>query len=148
LTLALYLVLKKPAREFFRKRSTHTRLEMEKAKKYYNEAEHKYKDLDVRLKLADTEARKLIDSLKHEGELEKRHIITHAQELAKKIQIDSTKIVQQEVKKAQEILKAETVNLAADLASKHIQTNITAADQTALSGEFVTEMEKFKKAQA
>lgn len=143
LLIVLFIALRKPAAEFFRKRSTNTHLEMDKAKKYYDEAFHKYKEIDSKLKHADEEGRKLLDSLKRDGELEKHQILSHAQEVSQKIKMDSEKIVQQELRRAQEILKAETVNLAAELASRHLESSITPEDQKALAGEFIQEVQKF-----
>lgn len=146
LLIVLFVALRKPITEFFRKRSTDTRLEIEKAKKFYDEASHKYQDIDAKLKHADEEGRKLLDSLKRDGELEKHQILRHAREVAQKIKMDSEKIVQQELRRAQEILKAETVNLAAELASRQLESSVTAEDQKTLAGEFIQEVQKLKNA--
>ena len=144
LLVVLFVALRKPATEFFRKRSTNTRLEMDKAKKYYDEAFRKYQEIESKLKHADEEGRKLLDSLKRDGELEKNQILSHAQNVSQKIKIDSEKIVQQELKRAQEILKTETVNLAAELASRHLESSVTPEDQKALAGEFIQEVQKLR----
>lgn len=144
LVIVLYFVMKGPAKEFFRKRATTTKLEMDRAKKYYDEANLKYKEIDERLNQADIESRKLLESLKSEGEAEKRVIIEHADKLAAKIREDSQRIISQELKRAQEALKLETVNLATDLAAKHVGTMLSNDDQVALGQEFISQIESGK----
>ena len=64
-------ILKSSAQEFFRKRSTDTRLEVDKARKYYDDATKRFQDIDERLRQSDVEAKKLLESLRLEGALER-----------------------------------------------------------------------------
>lgn len=137
LVIVLYFVMKTPMQEFFRKRATDTRLEMDKAKKYYDEAERKFKDIEARLAASEAEAKQLLETLRQEGESEKRHILSQAQDLADKIHLDSERIIKQEVKRAQETLKAETASLAAELAGKTMAATLTPEDQIAMGKEFI-----------
>lgn len=137
LAFILYFVMKKPMQEFFRKRSTDTRVEMEKAKKYYDEASRKFEEIEARLAESETEAKKLLETLRQEGESEKRHALQQAQDLADKIHLDSERIIAQELKKAQEQLKSETASLAAELAGKTVAASLSSEDQAALGKEFI-----------
>ncbi len=142
LVLVLYIMLRKSVTDFFRKRSTTTRLEMEKSRKFYEESRTRYQEMTSKLDQASIEGKKLLDSIKRDGESEKQQMLESAKAFASKIKEDSEKIVQQELKRAQEALRAETANLAAELATKQIRDSITAADQTHLTNEFITEMQR------
>lgn len=141
----LFFVLRKTARAFFRKRSTNTKLEIEKAKKFYDEAYRKLEEVEAKLNNVDVEGRKLLGELKQEGHLEKQRMLMQAKDLSLKIKNDTERTVKQEVLKAKEMLKKETSELVAELATEEIKKNITTEDQKSLSQEFLSEIEKMPK---
>lgn len=143
--LVLYFVLRKSIQSFFRARATNTKLEMEKIKKIYNEAYRKYEEVESRLKNADLDGKKLLDSLKHEGELEKQRIIRKARETSHQIKFDAERVIKQELLKAKEGLRLETAELATRLATQKIQQTLTSADQDQLSTEFLENLSSIKK---
>lgn len=148
LVLALYFLLKKPSREFFRKRSTTTRVDIDRARKFYDEAAARYQEIDEKLKNADSEAQQLLNTIRHDGELEKQRILLHAREAAQRIKYDSERIIAQEVKKAKQALKSETTALAMELAAQKIKSGLSVEDQKALSGEFLEEVKHLKEGQS
>lgn len=143
--LLLYFVLRKSVQSFFRSRATNTKLEMEKIKKIYNEAYRKYEEVESRLKNADLDGKKLLDSLRHEGELEKQRIIRKARETAHQIKFDSERVIKQELLKAKEALRLETAELTTQLAKQKILQTLTASDQDQLSTEFLENLSSIKK---
>lgn len=145
LILVLGFLLRKPIQEFFRKRSSDTQSQMEQTKKFYEEAAKHYQTVTTQLGQASLEAKNLIESIKKDGEIEKQRLIDSAKEHAQKIKDDAAIMVQQELKRAQEILRAETVNLATEIATRHIKDTITAEDRDTLNAEFITAAAHFEK---
>lgn len=145
LLLVLFFLLKKPMQAFFQKRSADTRAQMEKTKKFYDDAEKRYQAITTQLSQASREAQNLIDSLKKDGELEKQRLVAHAKDYANKIKEDAATIVQQELKRAQETLRVETVNLATELATRHVKDTMTSDDHHSLNDEFIAAATHFPK---
>lgn len=146
MVVLLYFVLRRGIRAFFRTRATNTRLEMDKVKKLYNEAYRKYEEIEAKLKNADLDGKKLLDTLKHEGEMEKQRLIRKAREMAVQIKSDAERVIKQEVLKARESLKQETAELATRLALSKIENTISGEDQKQFSMEFLQQLQNPRKA--
>lgn len=143
---ALYFILRRSIKAFFRTRATSTKLEMDKVEKLYNEAYRKYEEIEAMHKNADLEGKKLLDALKHEGEMEKQQIIRKAREMAVQIKFDAERVIKQEVFKAKETLKQETVELVTKLAQGKIESAISSDDQKQLNEEFLQALQNPRKA--
>ena len=145
LATLLFILLRKSMGTFFRKRSTDTKIALDKAKDFYSSAYRKYEEIEAKLKNADVEGKKLLDSIRQEAEMEKQRIIRQARETAHNIKFDAERIIDQEVQKAKASLKSETAQLAAQLATKEIESKITADDHNSIHGDFFAELKNLKK---
>jgi F-type H+-transporting ATPase subunit b len=138
----LVYFLKKPTKEFFASRATLIRTTITQAQELKSNAERKYAEYERRLQSIDAERQELIASLKKDGELERGRIIQTAQEQVSSLKTTSEKIMAQELRKAKEELKRDAVILAAELAEKLIQENITPQDQGRIVEQYLEKMEK------
>lgn len=143
--ILLYFVLRHSVQAFFRNRATNTRLKMDKVKKIYNETYRKYEEIEAKLKNADIEGKKLLEALKHEGELEKQRLIRKAREAAHQIKFEAERVVKQELTRAKEALRQETTCLAASLAKTRLVELLTAEDQKQLGEEFLANLHKLRR---
>lgn len=142
LSLGLYFGLKKHIVTFFRDRALTTQVTMEKAQKNYAETQQKLTEIETRLKNADKEGKNLIQAIKDESEAERQNMVKSAREMAERLQSDTQKIAEQEVRRAKELLKAEAVRVALELAGDEVKSQLTSEKQKKLSGEFVTLIQK------
>lgn len=142
LLLALYFLLKKQAVTFFRDRALTTRMTMDKAQKVYAETQQRLTEIEGRLKNADQEGKNLIQAVKNESEAERQNILKSARDVAERLQNDTQRIAEQEVRRAKEMLKVEAVRVAMELAGQEVKNQLTPEKQKHLSGEFVTLIQK------
>ncbi|HCU25962.1 MAG TPA: hypothetical protein DF383_13170, partial [Deltaproteobacteria bacterium] len=140
----LVYFLRKPAREFFASRSALIRGNLEQSQENKVQAEKKYAEYETRLKNIEAEMQGLANSLKKDGELEKQRLVENARHQAAVFKSTSEKILQQELRKAKEELKKETVNLAADFAEDSLRKNLNAQDQGRLIEQYLNKMEHLR----
>lgn len=133
--------LRKPVKEFFASRSALIRKSIEDARALKSTAERKYQEYDNRLKSIEKEMQDLVANLKKDGELEKRRLIENAQQQVANLKSNSERILQQELRKAKEELKKETVNLASELAEESLRKNLTPQDQNRIFEQSLHKME-------
>ena len=141
LAFILYFFLKKPAKDFFRSRSTLIAVDVQNTKKMYDDAYRKYEEIEAKLKNADVEGKKLLQSLKEEAESEKKHMLQVANEFSEKMEKDTQRIIGNEVKRAVSRLKKETVNLATQLAASELESQLDAEKQKQIGKDFIVELE-------
>lgn len=139
---ALFLALKKPAREFFAGRALTIKQAVDDSKKAYDLANQAFQTLEVKIKNSDAEASELIASVKKQAEIEKNGIVAQATESAEKIKKDVQEIARGEVIKARQILKVEAIEIAAGLAVEKMKQTLTAQDQIQLGQQFVNQVQK------
>lgn len=142
LVIVLFLVARKPAREFFKNRSFKLRTKLDDADKAHREARRQLEVIETRLKRIDAEKQELVRNFKSEAEAEKVKMIQDARDYALKIEEDAKRIANHEVQKAKQVIKEETVRLCDEIVRQKIKTEVTDADLDRLSARFVTEVQK------
>lgn len=142
LVILLSIGLRRPAKEFFSSKSLKTKMDIDEAKKLYDDAYRRFEEMEAKLKNADRESKEMIHRFKEHAELEKHRLIGQAREFSEKIKMDARRIADHEVQKAKHSLKAEVVRLSADLAAKKIKEELTNDDQVRLGTRFVEEIKK------
>jgi len=138
----LVYFLRKPTKEFFASRARLLQTNVSQAKELKSHAEQKYSEYENRLRNIEREMQALVDSLKKDGELERRRLVQTAQEQITSLKINSEKILTQEVRKAKENLKKETVQLVMGLAEDSLRKNLTPQDQGKMVEQYLEKMEK------
>ncbi len=140
----LFYFLKAPIKAMFSGRSSEIAQGVAEAQKHHAAAVQKFEDIQEKLKNADAEAKALLQSLKSSGTAEKDSVITAANQFAAQLKIETQNLIAQEVRKAQMTLRAETVNLAAELAQNELSKNLTPDVQSRLQNDFVNQLKNLK----
>ena len=142
LLLILVLVLRKPAKEYFANRAALIRNDLDVSKQLKDAALAKHQEYEAKLQGIREEMQRLIEELRRDGQLERDRIIQEAKEQVDNLTSTSKQVMNQEVLKAKEGLKAEVVQLSADLAEALIKQNITSDDQKRIVDQYLGKMEK------
>ena len=133
----LYWLLAKKIKEFFVGRREEIKLALEQAKTAKDEAEQKFKEYSSKLEKATEEIAGISDMIKAQGLVEKERIIEDAKKAAEKMKEDTQARVEQEFKKAGNLLRAEAVKLSVEMAEELLKRNITAADHDAMVNDYL-----------
>jgi F-type H+-transporting ATPase subunit b len=138
----LYVLLKKPIRNFLNRRQQEVREALETAEKARDEAEIRYQEVEKKLRQAQTEMEELKRILVEQGQVEKEKLIASAKEEAEKIRREAEITASQEFKKAQVLLRKEAVELAANLAETLLRDKVSEKDHERLLQEYLNTLEK------
>jgi F-type H+-transporting ATPase subunit b len=140
----LYLLLRKPTREFFRRRFTEVRAALERAAKEKAAAETKLAEIDARLNRLDAELAEIRAQTEREAEAERARIEAAAQEEAAKLRT----LTQREIEIAKKTALVELRQFAADksveLAEQIIRRELTPEDDARLLQHLGEEMRRAK----
>jgi F-type H+-transporting ATPase subunit b len=139
----LYLVkrfLLPLAKDHFRSRRKEILSAVQGADEEKRLAEEKLRDYRDKLSRLADEAREIQASLRTEGERERAKLVAEAEDLAAKIKTDAGFLAEQEVKIAQQKIRAEIARLAQAAAEKTLQRQLTLADQKRLMAEFLADL--------
>ncbi len=133
----LYWLMAKKVKEFFSGRRDEIKLALEQAQAAKEEAEKKYKEYNAKLEKATEEIAGISDMIKSQGLVEKERIIADAKKAAEKMKEDTQARVEQEMKKAGNMLRAEAVKLSVEMAEELLKRNIQAADHDVLVKDYL-----------
>lgn len=137
----LFAVLRKPVKEFLANRRQTLERAVAEASEQRAAAETALRDITVRLSHIETEVARVIHELKEEGERERQLLITQASQFADKWKQDTSRAMDQELRKAQEALHTRTVSLAIALAEKMLREQMTPDDQAKMAQAFIDRLE-------
>ena len=132
LFIVLYKFAKKPFADFLQKRSETIAKTLQEAKAAREAAEKALREVEGRLKSKDAEIEAIIAAAKRSGELERNAIIEESVRLKEKIVEQAKTNIEFELKQAKEIIKAEAVELAMELAEKKLKERLTIDEQEKL----------------
>ncbi len=92
-------------------------------------------EVEQRLKLKDKEVAEIIASAKESGEREKVRLVEEGEKMKEKILAQAKTNIDFEVKRAKEVIQAEAVDAAMQLAEEKIKNKLTEKDQEKLLQE-------------
>ncbi|MCB1215633.1 MAG: ATP synthase F0 subunit B [Deltaproteobacteria bacterium] len=141
LLIVLSLALRKPLKEFFSSRKLLISQDIEESSKLKQAAQDKYQDFEQRLKNITQESQSLVEELKKTGELEKAKLLEEAMAHAEALRKNAQTMMNQELIKAKEALKRESVKLASELAEELLRQNFNAEDQKRVVEKYLSKME-------
>ena len=104
------------------------------------EAEARLAQQEARLAALEQEIEGIRTGVKAEAEAEKARLIAMAEERAKRIREETTFILDQQVKEAEERLRREVALAAVDLAEQMVKKSLGAADQQRMVDTFVADV--------
>jgi F-type H+-transporting ATPase subunit b len=132
LFIVLYKFAKKPFADFLQKRSETIEKTLQEAKAAREASEKALKEVQERLRTKDAEIEAILSAAKRSGELERNAIIEESARLKEKILEQAKSNIEFELKNAKEVIKAEAVELAMELAEKKLKEKLTKDEQERL----------------
>lgn len=124
-------------KEFFAGRRVEIKESLEKAVERKAEAEKKYREYSEKIDKASTEIDGIIEMIKAQGVTEKQKIVEDAERTAKKMKEDAQARIEQEMKKATDLLKVQSVELSVKMAEEILKKNITKEDHSTMVKEYI-----------
>jgi len=104
------------------------------------EAEARLAQQEARLAALEQEIEGIRTGVKAEAEAEKARLIAMAEERAKRIREETTFVLGQQIKEAEERLRREVAMAAVDLAEQMVKKSLGTADQQRMLDTFVTDV--------
>ena len=132
LVIVLFKFAKKPLQNFLQQRSETIAKTLQEAKAAREAAEKALREVEGRLKTKDAEIEAIIAAAKRSGETERNAIIEESARLKEKIVEQAKTNIEFELKHAKEVIKAEAVELAMELAEKKLKEKLTKDEQEKL----------------
>jgi F-type H+-transporting ATPase subunit b len=102
-----------------------------------DEAAKKLRESAERLEKAAGEIKDATESIRLQGLREKERIVADARKAAEKMKDDARKRLDQEFRKASNLLKAEAVDLSMKLSEEILKKNIGAQDHNAVVRDYI-----------
>jgi F-type H+-transporting ATPase subunit b len=132
LVVILVKFAKKPLQNFLQQRTEMIAKTLQEAKEAKEAAQKALQEVEGRLKAKDAEIEAIITAAKRSGEQEREQIIADSVRLKEQILEQAKTNIDFEVKHAKEVIKAEAVELAMELAEKKLKEKLTKDDQEKL----------------
>jgi F-type H+-transporting ATPase subunit b len=104
------------------------------------EAEARLRQQEARLAALEQEIEEIRTGVKAEAEAEKSRLIAMAEERARRIREETTFVLEQQVKEAEERLRREVALASVNLAEQMVKKSLGPADQQRLIDTFVTDV--------
>lgn len=142
LLLAVLVALtRKPASAYFTARREEIRNQLEASAQLKKEAEERYSKWQRRLVDLERELQDIHTTARERAETEREHILADARASAERIQRDASSAIEQEVRRARDLLRQEASDLAIELAAGLLRENVTPSDRERLFDEFIARVE-------
>jgi F-type H+-transporting ATPase subunit b len=132
LVVVLFKFAKKPLANFLQNRTALIEKTLNEAKEAKEAAQKALQEVEGRLKAKDAEIEAILAAAKKSGEQERDRIIAESSRLKDKILEQAKTNIDFEVKHAKEVIKAEAVELAMELAEKKLKEKLTRDEQERL----------------
>jgi F-type H+-transporting ATPase subunit b len=132
LIVVLFKFAKKPLANFLQRRTELIEKTLNEAKEAKEAAVKALQEVEGRLKAKDAEIEAILAAAKKSGEQERDRIIAESSRLKDKILEQAKTNIDFEVKHAKEVIKAEAVELAMELAEKKLKDKLTKDEQERL----------------
>jgi F-type H+-transporting ATPase subunit b len=133
----IYWLLAKKAKEFFSGRHRGIRTALAEAAAAREAAEKKFEEYSTKLDKAAGEIEQISEMIRSQGLSEKERIIAEARKAAEKIKEDTQTRMEQELKKASQQLRSETVRLSTQMAEELLKKHIQATDHQAMVEDYI-----------
>lgn len=140
----LYLLLRKPAREFFAARLASVRATLDRAAKEKAEAEAKLSELNARLSRLDAEVAEIRAQAEREAAAEHERLKIEAQADAQKLRAMATREIEGAKQVALVQLRQFTADKAVELAEQMIRRELTPQDDARLLERAREELSKVR----
>ena len=139
---ALVFLVRKPARAYFQERREGIVSQLDEAAELQRDAEERYARWQRQLVDLESEVAQIRATAQERAEREATQILADARATAERIQQDAAAAIDSELRRAQAQLRAETSELAVELAAGILEQNVTDDDRGRLLDEFITRIEQ------
>lgn len=133
---------RKPIAGYLASRRAQIEEGIESAGRELAEAERRLAECERRAASLDAELEEIRRVVRQQAEAERDRLLAEANASAARIRRDAAAAAEQEVRRAREQLRAETVDLAVQIASDLLRAHVNDADRARLVDEFVTRIEQ------
>ena len=140
----LYLLVRKPAREFFAARLAEVRATLDRAAKEKAEAEAKMNELNARLSRLDTEIAAIRTQAQQEAAAERVRLEAEAKADAEKLRATAQREIEGAKQAALVQLREFAANKAVELAEQQIRSELTPQDDALLLQRVSAELSKVR----
>lgn len=123
--IAAYFILRKPIKQFFKKRADRIEEDLKSAERARQEAEARLKEVEQEVREINQKVDDIIAKAKDEAENERRRIIDQAENEARKIRETSENEINNRLKAARMELKNYATRLAVEQAREIIRDELT-----------------------
>jgi F-type H+-transporting ATPase subunit b len=136
-----FLFKKVDIRGYFKKRTELIEQTLREAQEAKELAQKALTEVEERLKLKDKEIEKIVSAARQSGEKEKARMIEEGEKLKDDIIKNTKTNIDYEVKSARDVIKAEAVEIAMELAEKKLKGKLTREEQLKLLEESLAKLE-------
>lgn len=142
--LAFILVFfgRKPAKEYFKKRTELIEQSLKEAKEAKELARKTLDEVRARLSNTDRETEQILEAARKSGEREKSEIIAEGERLKEKIIEQAKANIDFELQRAKETIKSDAALLALEMAEKQIKEKLGKKEQEALVDDYIKRLEE------
>jgi F-type H+-transporting ATPase subunit b len=133
---------RKPAKEYFRKRTEMIEQSLQEAREAKELAQKTLEEVRARLKNTDQEIEQILEAARTSGAKEKEEIIAEGERLKEKIIEQAKANIDFELQKAKETIKSDAALLALELAEKRIKEKLGQKEQEELVDDYIKRLEE------
>lgn len=137
LVIILVKFLAKPIASGLSGRQKQIQEELQELEAKRDEAQAEYKAFEARLAGMEQEMDRVVEKAISQAENEKKRILIEAEQAAEDIKRQAEASIQGEMEDAKRLLREEVAEQAAAMAEELIVTNLTSADQVAITEQFL-----------
>ena len=144
LLLVLVYYLKQPIKNFLIERRGIIGNEIDDAQKAIAEAKKIHAEYEEKLKHLDAEIKSLKESIREQGEVERKEILKQAELASEKIMAEARESIELESARARRAIQSEAIKLALDIAEDLIKQHLSPSDKDKTIENFVKRMDEEK----
>jgi F-type H+-transporting ATPase subunit b len=142
LLATLFVLTRKPIRNFFGDRRAAIRKDLDESAALKRRAEERYAQWQRKLVDLDRELEKIRTDARERAEAERVSLLADARAAAERVRSDAANAVEHEVRRARANLRAQASQLAVELAAGMLRDQVTAQDRDRLIEEFIERIER------
>ncbi len=140
-TILVYF-MRKPLKEFLRKRTEIIEKSLKEAREAKELAEKALAEVEERLKLKDREIEEILSRTRLSAEKEQGLLLQQGEQMKEKILEQARTNIEYELRQARDSIKAEAAEIALGLAEKKLKEKLTKEEQIRLIEESLKRMER------
>ena len=134
------LVLYKPVKKFLKKRNEYVKNNIDMSKENELKSEEKLKSAEASLTSSYKEAKKIIENAKEDAEKERALIINKAKDEAKLEKIKASEEIEAEIKKSQDDIHQQMVDIALLASEKILEREVSTVDNQKRVDSFIKDI--------